>query len=147
MMQDPRPINTNIKTKLINPEKEKPSRWSFLKILREHSDLRLFYPEINPNAEVYKMRDNLYCIYYDGIHCGEMWCYLIDGPQKAMLIDTAFGLGDLKGLIHKLIGDKEIIVCNTHCHIDHVSGNSHFDKVYCHYADQNILKNIKEKML
>ena len=48
-----------------NPEKEKPSRWSFLKILREHSDLRLFYPEINPNAEVYKMRDNLYCIYYD----------------------------------------------------------------------------------
>ena len=94
MMQDPRPINTNIKTKLINPEKEKPSRWSFLKILREHSDLRLFYPEINPNAEVYKMRDNLYCIYYDGIHCGEMWCYLIDGPQKAMLIDTAFGLGD-----------------------------------------------------
>ena len=33
-MQDPRPINTNIKTKLINPEKEKPSRWSFLKILR-----------------------------------------------------------------------------------------------------------------
>ena len=50
MMQDPRPINTNIKTKLINPEKEKPSRWSFLKILREHSDLRLFYPEINPNV-------------------------------------------------------------------------------------------------
>ena len=42
--------------------------------------------------------------------------------KKAMLIDTAFGLGDLKGLIHKLIGDKEIIVCNTHCHIDHVSG-------------------------
>lgn len=28
MMQDPRPINTNIKTKLINPER-KPSRWSF----------------------------------------------------------------------------------------------------------------------
>ena len=57
-----------------------------------------------------------------------------------MLIDTAFGLGDLKGLIHKLIGDKEIIVCNTHCHIDHVSGNSHFDKVYCHYADQKYIE-------
>ena len=50
MMQDPRPINTNIKTKLINPEKEKPSRWSFLKILREHSDLRLFYPEIKEKS-------------------------------------------------------------------------------------------------
>ena len=72
MMQDPRPINTNIKTKLINPEKEKPSRWSFLKILREHSDLRLFYPEINPNAEVYKMRDNLVFIMMEFIveKCG-----------------------------------------------------------------------------
>ena len=72
MMQDPRPINTNIKTKLINPEKEKPSRWSFLKILREHSDLRLFYPEINPNAEVYKMRDNIVFIMMEFIveKCG-----------------------------------------------------------------------------
>lgn len=34
MMQDPRPINTNIKTKLINPEKEKPSRWSFFENIK-----------------------------------------------------------------------------------------------------------------
>lgn len=140
-MLDPRPIKSDLKTRYINPEKEKPSRWSFLKILREYSTLKQFYPEINPYAEVYKFRDNVYCIYYDGIHAAEMWCYLIDGPEKALLIDTAFGLGDLKGLIHKLVGDKEVIVCNTHRHIDHVSGNSHFEKVYCHYADAQAIKD------
>ena len=51
----------------------------------------------------------------------------------------------IKWLIHKLIGDKEIIVCNTHCHIDHVSGNSHFDKVYCHYADQKYIEEHQGK--
>ena len=90
-MQDPRPINTNIKTKLINPEKEKPSRWSFLKILREHSDLRLFYPEINPNAEVYKMRDNLYCIYYDGIQ------EILPTNSSKLYDMRVFDLTDLEG--------------------------------------------------
>lgn len=139
-MQDPRYIKSDLKTKLLNPEKEKPSRWSFLKVLREYSTLKQFYPEINPYAEVYKFREDVYCIFYDGIRTAEMWCYLIDGPEKALLIDTAFGLGDLKGLIHKLIGDKEVIVCNTHAHVDHISGNSHFDKVYCHYADQKAIQ-------
>ncbi|MFQ9073117.1 MAG: hypothetical protein ACLR43_10615 [Faecalibacillus faecis] len=64
-----------------------------------------------------------------------------------MLIDTAFGLGDLKGLIHKLIGDKEIIVCNTHCHIDHVSEIVILIKFIVTMLIENILKNIKEKML
>ena len=139
-MQDPRYIKSDLKTKLLNPEKEKPSRWSFLKVLREYSTLKQFYPEINPYAEVYKFREDVYCIFYDGIRTAEMWCYLINGPEKALLIDTAFGLGDLKGLIHKLIGDKEVIVCNTHAHVDHISGNSHFDKVYCHYADQKTIQ-------
>ena len=47
-MQDPRYIKSDLKTKLLNPEKEKPSRWSFLKVLREYSTLKQFYPEINP---------------------------------------------------------------------------------------------------
>ena len=91
-MQDPRYIKSDLKTKLLNPEKEKPSRWSFLKVLREYSTLKQFYPEINPYAEVYKFREDVYCIFYDGIRTAEMWCYLIDGPEKALLIDTAFGL-------------------------------------------------------
>ena len=52
-----------------------------------------------------------------------------------MLIDTSFGLGDLKGLVHELIGDKELIVVNTHSHFDHAYGNAQFEKCYCHEAE------------
>lgn len=128
-----RPIKSDLKTKRIKLEIEKPVRWSFMKILREYSTLKQFYPEINPYVEVYKFRDNLYCLFSESLDgAGDPWMYLIDGPKKAMLIDTGFGLGDLKGLIKHLIGDKEVIVVNTHSHFDHAYGNCQFDECYCH---------------
>lgn len=66
--------------------------------------------------------------------------YLIDGPEKCLLVDTSFGVGDLKGLIHHLVGDKEIIVCNTHAHFDHCYGNAQFDKIYCHEYEVRDMK-------
>ena len=134
---DPRPIKSDLKSYRIHPEMEKPSRWSFLKILREYSTLKEFYPDINPYAEAYKFRDNTYCIFTEGLEkiCGDMWHYLIIGPEKAMLIDTGFGVGNLKALCDKLSGGKELIVVNTHNHIDHCSGNFWFDKVWIHELD------------
>jgi len=38
----------------------------------------------------------------------------------------------LKGLCSQLSGGRELIVANTHPHIDHAFGNCQFDKVYCH---------------
>ena len=114
-------------------EIEHPIRWSFMKVLREYSTLKEFYPEINPYVEVYKFRDNLYCLYSESLDgAGDPWMYLIDGPEKCMLIDTGFGLGDLKGLVRKLVGEKPIIVANTHAHYDHAYGNAQFDQCYCH---------------
>ena len=137
MNLDPRPIRSELKSHRIHPEHEKPSRWSFLKVLRE-SNFRQFYPEINPYAEVYRFRDNLYCIFTEGLNrmCGDMWHYLIVGPQKAMLIDTGFGVGNLKALCEFLAPGKEIIVVNTHKHLDHIGGNLWFDRVYCHEFDR-----------
>ncbi len=129
----PRPIHTNIKSRKRIYEAEHPVRWSFMKILREYSTLREFYPEINPYTECYKVRDNTWALYndsFDGV--GDVWMYLINGPEKAMIIDTSFGVGDLKGLIKHLCGDKEIIVANTHAHFDHAYGNAQFGKAYCH---------------
>ncbi len=128
-----RPIYSELKTKRKVLEIEKPIRWSFMKILREYSTLKQFYPQINPYVEVYKFRDNLYCLYSESLDgAGDPWMYLIDGPKKAMLIDTGFGIGDLKGLIRHLVGDKEIIVANTHAHYDHAYGNGQFERCYCH---------------
>ena len=129
----PRPIHSDLKSHRIVWETEHPVRWSFMKILREYSTLKQFYPEINPYTEVYKVRDNMYALYNDSFDgAGDVWMYLIDGPEKALIVDTSFGVGDLKGLIRHLVGDKEIIVCNTHSHYDHCYGNAQFDKVYCH---------------
>jgi hypothetical protein len=57
---DPRPIAGSVAVRNYRPEHEKPSRWSFMKVLREHSDLKEFYPEVNPFVECYKVRPNTY---------------------------------------------------------------------------------------
>ena len=142
-MQLPREIHSDLKSERIVWEIEHPIRWSFMKILREYSTLKEFYPEIDPYVEAYKFRDNLYCLFSDSLDgAGDPWMYLIDGPEKCMLIDTGFGIGDLKGLIHKLVGDKPIIVANTHAHYDHAYGNAQFDRCYCH---KNEVYRMKQK--
>jgi glyoxylase-like metal-dependent hydrolase (beta-lactamase superfamily II) len=113
-------------------EAELPVRYAYLKLLRERDSTRRVYP-VNPFAEVYDLRENLFGIFQESLDgMGDVWSFLIDGPERAMLIDTGFGLGDLKGLVHQLIGSKPYFVVNTHCHFDHAYGNCQFDTVYCH---------------
>lgn len=134
-------IKSDLKSHKLVWEEEHPIRWSYMKILREFSTLKQFYPQINPYAEVYQMRENMWAIYsesMDGV--GDPWMYLIDGPEKALVIDTAFGVGDLKGLAKKIVKDKPIIAANTHHHYDHAYGNAQFDLVYCHEDELFALK-------
>lgn len=139
-MKEPRYIKSNLKSKRIVFEEEHPIRWSFMKVLREYSTLKQEFA-INPYVEVYKFRDNLYCLYSESLDgAGDPWMYVIEGPKKAMLIDTGFGVGDLKGLIKELIPDKELIVVNTHAHFDHAYGNAQFERCYCHEAEVERMK-------
>jgi len=132
-MRKNRPIETPIKgRRLLIREPIDASSWAYMKMLRENDDTRRFYA-IDPYAEVYKVRDNVYAILTisaDGM--GDSWMYLIDGPEKAFLVDTSFGIGDLKGLVRTLVGDKPLYVGNTHCSYDHSYGNCQFDRCYCH---------------
>lgn len=137
----PRPIKSELKTRRIVWEEERVIRWSYMKLLREHSTLKEFYPEINPYVEAYKMRDNTWALYSESLDgAGDPWMYLIEGPKKAMLIDTGFGIGDLKGLCHHLVGDKELIVVNTHHHFDHGYGNAQFERCYCHVNEVPLME-------
>jgi hypothetical protein len=45
---------------------------------------------------------------------GAPWMYLVIGHEKALLVDTSFGLGNLKGLVDEITGAMEVIVVNTH---------------------------------
>lgn len=60
--------------------------------------------------------------------------YLVVGEEKALLIDTGFGMGSLKAVVDKLT-DKPIILVNTHGHPDHGGGNAEFGPAYLHPAD------------
>lgn len=106
--------------------------WAFMKLVREHQPTKRMY-DVNPYAEVYQLRANLIGILTEHLSgAGDMWSYLIVGPERAMLIDTGFGVGDLKGLVAELTGGMPLVVVNTHAHPDHSSGNCQFDRVYCH---------------
>lgn len=135
-----RPIRSNIKgERLIQREPIDATSWAYMKMLREGDKTRRVY-DVDPYAEVYTFRDNLYGILMlsaDGM--GDVWSFLIVGPEKAMLIDTGFGIGDLKGLCDKLSGGLPLIVVNTHCHFDHAYGNCQFDRCYCHEREVEAL--------
>lgn len=127
------PIRSELKSRRIKFEAPQNAiSWAFMKQLRENNKTRQIF-DINPYVEVYQFRDNLYGLFAENCDgMGDVWMYLILGPEKALLIDTAYGLGDLKGLVEQLAGDREIIVVNTHDHYDHAYGNCRFERVYCH---------------
>lgn len=61
--------------------------------------------------------------------------YLIEGNEKALLIDTGYGIGDLKGFVDTLT-KKPYEVYMTHAHVDHGGGAYAFGKVHLHHRDQ-----------
>lgn len=64
---------------------------------------------------------------------------LIIGKDKAMLIDTAYGIGDLKKQIEE-ITNLPLIVIASHGHMDHTGGNYQFDKIYINALDIDLCK-------
>lgn len=120
----------------------------------DHTPIRKWFDSIadkavrfdeDPFVTVFSFTEGIYSIYcqnmIDGMSdLGGAWAELIEGPEKAMLIDTGFGMGDIKAVIRYLIGDKELIVANTHYHSDHSGGNPLFDEVFCHEDEVEELK-------
>lgn len=68
--------------------------------------------------------------------------YLVVGEEKALLIDTGMGEGDLKGFIRS-ITEKPIEVVLTHAHWDHIMQANQFEKVYLNHRDLQIIELFK----
>jgi len=64
-----------------------------------------------------------------------VFCYLVEGNEKAMLIDSGLGNIDLGGIVAGLT-DKPVSVVNTHSHGDHIGGNADFTEIYISKLDQ-----------
>lgn len=64
--------------------------------------------------------------------------YLAVGNERALLVDTGTGIGDLKGFVGTLT-DKPLTVAMTHGHVDHVQGVSQFGEYYLNQKDLFLL--------
>lgn len=69
--------------------------------------------------------------------------YLIEGNDKAVLVDTCLGVGHLKDFVEKLT-TKPITVVVTHGHIDHAMGAPEFEQVYMNPKDEKIYNSMRE---
>lgn len=62
--------------------------------------------------------------------------YLVEGAERALLLDTGYGIGDLRGYVESLVAPgKPIDVVLSHGHVDHVGGASQWERVYMSHED------------
>lgn len=60
--------------------------------------------------------------------------YLLAGENRALLLDTSIGVGDLKTMVERLV-DVPVTVVLTHSHWDHIGAANQFDDVRIHDAE------------
>ena len=66
--------------------------------------------------------------------------FLVEGEEKAALIDTGCGIGNIAGIVRELT-DKPLVIIITHGHFDHDGGVKQFPgvPVYLHRADGDLM--------
>jgi glyoxylase-like metal-dependent hydrolase (beta-lactamase superfamily II) len=64
--------------------------------------------------------------------------FLVTGRERAMLLDTGCGVGDMRRLVESLT-DLPVIVVNSHAHWDHIGGNAQFGEIWIHEAEADEL--------
>ena len=77
--------------------------------------------------EVYEVASNLF-VFCETRHYENTTVSLIVGPEKAILIDTGCGIGNLRKAVQE-VTDKPVMVINTHTHLDHLGNNHQFDEI------------------
>jgi glyoxylase-like metal-dependent hydrolase (beta-lactamase superfamily II) len=58
-------------------------------------------------------------------------CFLVTGRDRAVLVDTGLGIGEMHREVAALT-DLDVVVVNTHYHWDHVGGNDGFADIAIH---------------
>lgn len=67
-------------------------------------------------------------------HWEETHCYLINGSDRSLLIDTGLGICNIYEEVKRLT-DKPVTAVATHIHWDHIGGHKYFPDFYAHEAE------------
>lgn len=76
-------------------------------------------------------------------HWEETHCYLIEGNERCLLIDTGLGICNISNEVKNLT-NKPITAVATHFHWDHVGGHEHYPDFYS-YDDEEELSWLNGK--
>ncbi len=71
-------------------------------------------------------------------HWEETHCYLLLGTDRAILIDTGLGVGDIGHVVRGLT-DLPVLAVTTHVHWDHIGGHWCFGDIAVHEAERDWL--------
>lgn len=79
--------------------------------------------------EIYALNPRTFAI-LEPLHDEETISYLLLGDDRAVLLDTGMGIGDIAAEVCRLTS-LPVTVINSHHHYDHVGDNSRFTEVWC----------------
>jgi len=77
--------------------------------------------------EAYEVAENLF-VFHEPRHYEGTIVSLLIGEERAALIDTGCGIGNLREAVEWVTG-KPVIVINTHTHLDHLGSNRRFEEI------------------
>jgi glyoxylase-like metal-dependent hydrolase (beta-lactamase superfamily II) len=72
------------------------------------------------------------------LHMERVQSFLIEGNDRAILLDTGMGVGDIRAIADDLTS-LPVSVVNSHAHWDHIGGNWRFDDIAIHPAEAEML--------
>ena len=72
-------------------------------------------------------------------HWEETHCYLLNGAERSLLIDTGLGICNIADEVKKLT-DKPVTAVATHIHWDHIGGHKYYPDFYAHRAELDWLQ-------
>lgn len=83
---------------------------------------------VAPWFEVYQVGSGTFAL-LEPLHYEEVVSYLILGSERAVLLDTGMGIGNIQAEVKRLT-DLPVVVVNSHSHYDHVGDNHRFAEVW-----------------
>jgi glyoxylase-like metal-dependent hydrolase (beta-lactamase superfamily II) len=75
---------------------------------------------------------------------GHVNCFLVEGTERAVLVDTGLGIADIAGAAGALT-DRPVLAVNTHSHSDHRGGNWRFTETAAHPLASGMLTRPVER--